>query len=70
MGYFGERGGIFPRPIEVISASTRVTDLPRVDFQSEKLRSQALTSNHSSRDRGLQLKIGTSRTRNGNSHRR
>lgn len=66
MGFFREMGGIFPLRIEQVSTTTRVTRLPRADSQSEKLRSQALAPNHSSRDKGPQLQVGTSGTRRGN----
>lgn len=63
---FLEMGGIFPRPIEVSGASTTVTRLPRIDSRSEVLRSQALFPNHSSRDRGLQLRISPTNRPNHN----
>lgn len=69
MGFFGERGGIFPRQTEIAGVPTSITKLPRIDSQSDRLRVQALPQNHSSRDMGLQLQAGGPR-RPRNSNRR
>lgn len=69
MGFIGEKGGIFPRPTEIVGVPTRSTRLPRIDSQSDRLRAQALPQNHSSRDMGFQLQEGGPR-RPRNSNRR
>lgn len=58
--------GIFPSTIVINEPPIQVIRVP-LDNRSAKLRDMAQPQNHSSRDRGNQLKINpTSRTRRGN----
>ena len=61
-----EMVGVFPSRIVIKEPPVRVVRVP-LDTRSAKLRDMAQPSNHSSRDRGLQLKVNpTSRSQNGN----
>ena len=59
--------GIFSSQIEIKPPLLQNTSINSgIKARNQSFQAQAMPPNHSSRDRGLQLKVGTSRTRHGN----